>query len=295
MARSRAVALVVCLVAAPGLVASAAPPADETQGEPDCHCEDAPTVEECVLARAIQLNGDGQDLFEAGDYDGAIAVLEEAIILLPESKRVRLAAPLANAHARAYGVDGDLGHLRAARELYTAHLESLDPSTQQKARGKTEDELAAIEAEFTRIETERDEKIRGEEAALREVAVAEVEHDSKRRIRRIHEAVGGSLLGLGGLSTIAMSVALWYGEDRDARGDQLALDANIAQSQYDTVLAQGTAANTAAWTTGVIGGALLVAGVTVTVIGELEYKPSAERDRAQARVRIRPRGLGFRF
>ena len=279
------------------MVAGAAPPADapptDEATDQDCDCDEQLSVDECVLARAIELNGQGQEKFEAGDYDGAIEVWEEAIILLPEAKRVRLAAPLANAHAKAYEVDGELAHLRKAQELFTAHLENLDASN-EKAREETQAELAAIEAEFARIEAERDQKIRAEEGILREQALADAAADNNKRIRRIYNTVGGSLLGLGGASMVTLIVALAYGQSRDTLGDTYAVDVTIPQSQYDTLLAQGKAANTAAVVTGVVGGALLVSGVTVVVVGALKYKQhrgKAARDQA----RVQPYGLGFRF
>lgn len=300
MASRRAICLALCLVASPGVAASAAPPVDgaptNEAGARDCSCEDQLSVDECVLARAVELNGQGQEKFEAGDYAGAIEVWEEAIILLPESRRVRLAAPLAYAHARAYEVDGELDHLRAARELFTAHLDNLDASA-QKVHEETTSELAAIEAEFARLEAERDREIRAEEAALREQALAKAGAANDRRIRRFHNTVGGTLVGVGGVSMVMMTAGLAYGQSRDRIGAQYATDRNVPQSQYDTLLGQGIFANVAAWTTGVIGGALLVSGATLIIVGarKAERSRGEGRDRAQARRLVQPQGLGFRF
>jgi hypothetical protein len=215
--------------------------------------------------------------------------------LLPEARRGALRVPLAHAHRRAYESDHEVAHLRTAHRLFTEQLEALDPSA-EGAGADIEAELVSINAELEVIaEREAQAAAAEEERVLAaEQAVRDLEVQHALNIKKIHVIVGGSLLGAG-LGTLAVTVGfLISGQNIQKHGELAASTPNDppAPSPYADLLAQGRARNEAAIATGVIGGALAIAGVTVWLVGTRRY----QREHS-TRAQLRPsfQGLELRF
>lgn len=284
------------LLLAPATVASAAPPKVAPVECPE------PTIEEHVHETAKSLNGRGQERYDAGDYVGAIELWEQALALLPESRRAGLRVPLAHAHRRVYESDHDVAHLRTAHQLFTQQLEDLD-SSDEGAGADLEAEIAKIDAEFAKLAAELDasNKKIAEAAAFEserliaaEQAIHELEAEHALNIKKVHVIVGGSLL-TAGLGTLAVTVGfLVSGENIQRQGEQAAGTPNDPPmpSPYADLLAQGQARNQAAIATGVIAGVLAIAGTTVWIVGTRRYQRETSM-RAQLRPGIQ--GLELRF
>jgi tetratricopeptide (TPR) repeat protein len=84
-----------------------------------------PSPADDLEAQAVALYDEGQALYSAADYTGAIDKFTAALALISSDDtrfdseaRGRLLYNLATAHDRAFNVEQDDKHLRAARELY---------------------------------------------------------------------------------------------------------------------------------------------------------------------------------
>jgi tetratricopeptide (TPR) repeat protein len=282
-----------------GVVASVAHAAPEQQ--PDDDADQPQDARDLIAAGFVQ--------FELADYDAALELWEQAYAQLPVSTRGQLAVPLANAHVRAYEGDSDPEHLLKAKALFNDHLETLD-TDDEELRATIEIELAKIDTELARLDAE---------LAKRDVERAEIEKDiadarveaseaseaggqagpsdsgSERRFR-VQVGVGTSLAGLGVVSSTAMAagLALGDGADRNAPSDpNLAPYGSEEWQELQDLRKKGEAYNRMAWTTGVIGGALLISGVTTIIVAVAQHK----RDRGSTATRLRPwaSGLELRF
>lgn len=254
---------------------------------------------------ARQLFAEGSSKYELGDCQGAIEVWERAYELLPLELRGQLQVPLANAHVCAYEGDDDAEHLRRAQVLFGDYLGSLDAADEatrlevESMLAQVNDTLAELEAAAVQRERELVEReaVAREEAA-KAVVIQQMQEldpwtDEQRRRFRALNGVGGSLIGMGGVGFGVMAVGLVLGESVDARGSQLT--ASDPYSEYAQLRDEGRRYNAMAATNGALGGALLVAGVSLIVVAAIE-RQQAKRELDES-VRVRPNltGLELKF
>ena len=108
------------VVVGPTMVLANAPvPAENAQPEP-------------FMDQARALDEQGRGAFDSGDFLAAISAWTEAYYMLPpgveyDRTRADLLRRLAEAHDRAYDLDGDIDHLELAVELLSTYLELLSP------------------------------------------------------------------------------------------------------------------------------------------------------------------------
>lgn len=213
-----------------------------------------------------------------GDLDGAIAGWQRALATLPVTqatahRRAELSLAIAAAHAEAATARADPQRLRAAIATLDAYLAGLDP-TDDENRVAVEQRRAELGAR------------RVDAPGATRPATADPRDDHRRTI------AGGLALGLGVGGGGALLVAgLVTGGRADAQ-----LAAAVARPAYDptreadkaAALARGVRGNRMAIAGGVLGGALLLAGVTLLILG-------ARRPARRARLGVGPGGLAWRF
>jgi hypothetical protein len=273
------------------LVLSFAPAPESAPPEPV-----QPTLEDAQLMVARDLHIRGERSFRAGDYRGAIEAWTQVLVLLPD-KQADLRVPLAYAHRGAYLADEDVEHLHAAQRLFSEQLASLAP--QDAARSDIETELAEIEAELAaraaaeaQAQAARDDAIRQEQIRLNQQLLAESEARRQRKLQTIYYGVGGSSVGVG-LGLLGwMTAALVVGAKLEREGHDIATMVGVPDDEYAQQLAKGAAQNRIALATGIVGGLLTSAGVTLLSV----TLARRERDRA-SRVTASPtcNGVELRF
>lgn len=249
-------------------------PAETEQGTPAC--ETTPSLDDARLMTARDLHVRGEESFRKGDYLGAVEAWTQVLVLMPD-KEADLRVQLAHAHRSAYAVDGDEDHLRSARSLFMAQLESLESG--DTARKDVEAEIAGIDATLADIEeakaraqAKRDEAIRQEQIRRNDEALAAAEAEHQRNIQKIYYGVGGSLGGLGIGSLAAMTAFLSAGIRTDREGRDTASMSNVSAGRYQELLAEGEAYNRAAVATGVVGGVLTISGTSLLIVAALRRK-----------------------
>lgn len=249
------------------LVLSLAPAPGSAPAEPAGEVAAEPTLEDAQLMVARDLHIRGEHSFRAGDYLEAIEAWTQVLVLMPD-KQAELRVPLAHAHRRAYLADQDVEHLRAAQQLFTEQLASLAP--QDAARSDIETELAEIEVEQAaraaaeaQAQAARDEAIRQEQIRLNQQELAEAEARRWRNQQKVYDGVGASsaTLGLGLLGW--MTAALVTGARLEREGHDMATMVGVPDAYYAQQLAKGEAQNRIALATGIVGGLLTSAGVTL--------------------------------
>lgn len=302
--------LALSLIAAPVGSAWAAPPTDsgpetgengaEELDELDEEAQAAKELAEARLTVGRDMFKQGQEAWEAGDYQGAIDSWEQVLTLMPE-QRATIRVNLAHAHVEAYAADQVLRHLQQAQSLFSEHLQSLDAD--DPSRGEIEAQLDAIEAEFDAIATAEaeaqaklEEDIRAEEARAREQALAEAELDHQRSVNKIYFGLGGSLAaaGVGTLAGMAYFMvqganATQEGFDRAQRQGKGSMGSQ--ESDYEALIARGQALDRGAVITGVVGGLLVAGGTALLVVAGVRNKKLGRSEARSAKIAWTP-GLG---
>lgn len=287
-ASSRVVALCVALsLSAPAPEGSVAPP-QAAASEP------APTLGDGPLAVFLLDYREGERLFQASDYGGAIERWTRAYASLPDlpdyaAYRGRVLFELAEAHLRAYEGDRDLAHVRRAEQLYTEYRRFIALEDEATAALLTNKRAAVLEI----LEAARREEEARREAELAATRRAEAEREQLRQLalrdalatrelqrtakqRRSLFAAGGAVAAAGLPLLGAMSYGLYAGARVEQEGasvaamwtaatDSVEKDALLGRLQELRVEGQG--ANQLALGVGLAGGALLAIGVTLIVVG----------------------------
>lgn len=229
-------------------------------------------------ARRQELHNAAQARYDAGDFDGALEQWLRVHDELPpdpalEAYRAVLLHAIASAAEEAHAASGDVAPLRSALAVYERDL---DPNRAREDGGISEpDQLRALV-----------ERQRSLEAALEAAGGAPDETDEptptpapapaptpvESRARppaRTLQLVGGVLLGAGAVSVGVMSWALYRGQQLDLEGESFAMSngINSDRAAVDDLIVRGERANAVAIATGVIGGALITAGVALLVVG----------------------------
>lgn len=287
----------------------AAPPAPKPAGAP---VESDPCSEEDARALIAQ----SQINREKRDYRGEVALLEQALEMLPPCRRQAIYSPLAQAYWEVYQLGKDELHLRAALDMFILHLESLT-ATEEQARATTEAKLAEVAKELVSLKAKQarrdaEDKRRKEELARLEanriakqavkkererqrqadLAKQRALAERERRRAQLHLAAGGATAGLGVVFLSAMAVGLQRGELVDREGAALAADPSVRPEDLRALLRQGTDYNRMAWATGTIGSALLISGAAVVAVAV--WRRGAKRH-TQAGLAPRLHGLEVRF
>ncbi|MFZ6183899.1 hypothetical protein [Nannocystis pusilla] len=233
-------------------------------------------------AKISALAQEAQTRFETADYAGAIELWTQAYAALPnepayDKRRNVLAYQIAQACVEAYELDPQLVYLRKAERLFDNYLQTIsakDKNTTAKVQG-TLGELR----EKIRVAEEREaadkqvaaETAEGEDdgAALlaaqkaSEAREAEARANAEREARRARRLTiaGGALTGAGAIALGVMAYGLARGARVDRDGEAAKADGVTDPAVYRDLLDQGTAANTLAIATAVVGGVLVVTGI----------------------------------
>ncbi|WAS95855.1 hypothetical protein [Nannocystis punicea] len=257
-------------------------------------------------AKISALAQEAQTRFETADYAGAIELWTQAYAALPnepayDKRRNVLAYQIAQACVEAYTLDPQLVYLRKAERLFDNYLKTIsakDKTTTAKVQG-TLDELrekirVAEEREAEKQAAEATEagggdaeaRLAAEKASQARDAEARreaAERDAKRS-RRLTIA-GGALTGVGAIALGVMAYGLARGARVDRDGEAAKADGVTDPAVYRDLLAQGTAANTLAIATAVVGGVLVVTGIGLLGAG------AAGQQRARRELGLAPTWL----
>ncbi|WP_434419106.1 hypothetical protein [Nannocystis pusilla] len=235
-------------------------------------------------AKISALAQEAQTRFETADYAGAIELWTQAYAALPnepayDKRRNVLAYQIAQACVEAYELDPQLVYLRKAERLFDNYLQTIsakDKNTTAKVQG-TLDELrekirvaeereaaakqAAAETADGRDEGDADALLAARRAS--EAREAEARANAEREARRARRLTiaGGALTGAGAIALGVMAYGLARGARVDRDGEAAKADGVTDSAVYRDLLDQGTAANTLAIATAVVGGVLVVTGI----------------------------------
>lgn len=188
----------------------------------------------------------------------------------------------------------------------------LEAKKAQEAKDEETRKREQAEARQKDAETRQQEaEHRQEESAAEYERRIEAEREHTRKMR-LHFYLPGSLLaGLGVTSWAGMAIGLWFGEKADSEGSAyigeiestMGVDEihNLTDEQ-ELELAEfrknGAIANQAAWATGIIGGAMLITGTALMIIGARKDKAFHHAEQArpkQPRVEVGMSGVILRF
>lgn len=284
--------------------------AQNTQAEPapvEPQGSDDPSLAQFEQIRELVVEGEAR--FKQQDYVGAIEPWQQAYELLTLCERVQLFVPLASAHWRAYQTDLNQEHLRQAKAMFDRGLESvgvMDEWTRRDAQAQ----LAEVEAEIDRLQAARLQQ--EQEQAARDAVEQERQRERERQQRaqavereaqlqrtqrriRISMGIGAASVGLGIGSLSAMVVGLRLGANTERAGAASADDPNSTYEARQDLLDQGENFNRMAWTTGIIGGALVAAGTTLLVVNTIRRRRLPRQPQTQARLAPRLYSMEVRF
>ncbi len=252
----------------------------------------------------MELVRQGAAEYELGDCARATEHWEAAYKLAPDDLLVQ--KYLAEGHLCQYRNGGELQQLRLAESFSRSYLERLDPSDVE-TRMVVEAQLTALADERARAEAKiaareralnaAEEAARREEAArlVRLAADSTPEQLAARRERqRALNISGGVLIGLGAASLAVMAGGLALGVQANREAEEAGLSDPMSPDDgvdAAAIARKGVTGDRMAWSGGVIGGVLILGGVTALIVA------AAEQKRYAARARLRPRlnGVVLRF
>lgn len=266
------------------------------EGEDTCEAE--PSLEEARLITGRDFYARAGALYDQQDYLGAAKAWEQVVLLMPE-KEAGLRIQMAHAYHSAYADDRNPELLNKSKALFSAQLESL--GADDPTRADIESELAKVQAELdalaeaeAKAQAQREEAIRQEQIRLNRQALAEAEAAHQRKIQRIYFGVGGSATGAGVATLAAMTAFLAKGNQLENEGYETSQSTGVPPGYYDDQLNSGINQNRAAWVSGVVGGALTVAGASLLVVAGVRNKRLKGQKR-QKQVAVTPTLGGLRL
>jgi len=246
---------------------------------------------------------EAQARLDAGDHDGAIALLAAGLEQVPEGPgyaptRTRMLLLIVEANSAGFRVDGELERLRRSTLLLDRYLGPLDLLDEQ-GRGEAEERRSGLIAQVAEIEAAR-RRADGERATAerRERAAAA---RSQARTRRIAGLVTSSL-GVAGVAV--MATGLGVGSSADARlaalrseyGDtSCELESAECEGRYQALQSErlrGNAGNIMVVVGASAGGALLATGLTLLLVARKKDRESRALQVAPAPM-IGRTGLGL--
>ncbi len=231
----------------------------------------AATARDDAEAKAKALFERGQAQFETADYEGAIEsftrAYEEAIRIEDTQFRAVVSATLqlnlAGAHIRAFEINGDPKHLSKARMLLLQHREREEIGEEERA--SAEELLAVVDKLLAEVAEAEEEP----EPAPAPVEPAEPTESSQPDPANTLKPGAGLVIGgvvLSGVSMVGfglMAGGLVIGNN--------AVDEFLGASngaERTAAIDRGQRGNSLAIAGGVIGGALLITGASLIVVGK---------------------------
>jgi hypothetical protein len=229
--------------------------------------------------RARAAYAEGQVLFDLADYEGAIARWTEAYLLLTQPRQqLRLMYTLAETHYRAHEVTRDAAHLRRARHLFAQFLGGVRTHSEGRASLSTDFANATVRLEqIDRALAQLGREAEEQRATLRMLALGAAHIEPSPPVRTMR-ATGVALTAAGGVGLVLMTTGMILG----ARAtDEVGL-AGLAEDERALLLTRGYRSNALAIASGVLGGAMLAAGVPLLIVARRRAR--AERDGAVHRL-----------
>lgn len=229
--------------------------------------------------RARVAYTEGQVLFDLADYEGAIARWTEAYLLLTQPRQqLRLMYTLAETHMRAHEVSRDPSHLRRARILFEQFLSGVRTYSEGRASLSSDFANASVRIEqIDRALALLDRQAEEQRALLRAVAVGAARVEPSPAVRTMR-ATGIGLTAAAGVGLALMTAGLVLGA---RASDEVGL-AGLPEDERALLLARGRRYNALAIAGGVLGGAMLAAGVPLLVIAGRRAR--SEREAALQRL-----------
>lgn len=241
-----------------------------------------------------ELFYDGSAKYSAADYVGAIESFTEALKIATKEGtdppvRSALLQNLARAHVKAYDVDGEIRHLKKAREIYGNFVREAETAKYAEADvSEAESRAAELDDRISELESKQ------AEAAAQPTASTDPggndATDTKaegRRKRGIAFVAVGSALVAGGIGTLAYGTT-FKGHAEDVIDDAKASEgddwSDSDQEDADDFIERET--RTGRIVIGV-GAALAVVGVAGVVVGALDLV-AAKKAKETASLRFAP-------
>jgi len=280
-----AIALVLAsaLATAP-FVARAAPAASPAGGD-----------EASEVERARELFYQGSARYSAADYTAAIDRFTEALEIVTRinaEPKVRgaLLLNLAKAHVRAYDVDEDVRHLRAAREILRRfQREADDLAYDPESRAEAEKDLAAVEVKLERVEAAAAAQAADPSPAPAPAPdVTSSRTPSKRRIG------GFVLVGLGAAVAAASIGPFVYAGAVIPKNVEAEIEKKMPSPDDERDFRKKEDKKAASWFA--VGGVMIAAGIGLVAGGTVLLIKPGKNDTAR-RLRVTPlagpTGAGF--
>jgi len=236
---------------------------------------------EDVVTDAQRLYEEGQVLYSAADYTGAIDKFTQVLALIsrPEAAfddevRGMLLYNLATAHKRAFNVEAEPRYLRQARELYGRIVDEAavhdysDELVEQAATAREEvDQMLKEREEREREERAREETVPVEPTDRSPRPVTDPEQDNPRHPGRALTLTGIGVAGLG-LAASGMWVAGLVGAGRATEEIDASTSLDTEDARLDA-FDRGARSNTLIITGAVLSGALVATGVALVIAGRV--------------------------
>lgn len=234
-----------------------------------------------------------------GDFDGAIALFETGLALLPADPgyapaRAEVLLTIVTAHEAAFDRDRDVERLLRARSLLDHYLGPLDLLDEQ-GRAAAEDRRVALIARISAAQAALRAAARARRAAARREQA-----ETARRRARSYTRVGATLTGFGAVGVVLLATGIGLGRRTDrqlaglkaskaTQGDDWSLpcvDDACRESRREELaplLARGGASNALVVVGAVAGATLLASGMALSIVGRkhrraaraLELAPTA--------------------
>ncbi len=214
-----------------------------------------------------------------GDHDGAIKLLDQALAALPEEPgygptRTQMLLLIVEAHDLGFAKDGDLERLQVARRLLDRYLGPLDLLDEQ-GRVDAEERRIRLIDQIARIEVSRR---RGD--AERAAAERQARAEKTQKQARLLTNVGAAATALGAAGLGVMATGLGLGSRAESAIDKKATEyaelpacapgSAECQRRLDELSPlrrQGNSGNIMTVVGATVGGALLITGVTLLLVG----------------------------
>ena len=268
------IALVVSATLALGPAAETSP--DEPAGAAVPTASEPAAEVDPALAKAESLYDRGRAKFETVDYKGAIELWTEAYGIVPDSPesapiKAALMYNIATAQDRAYNIDQDLAHLRAAAELMGRYIQAIPVLYEDEADAERERAKATAQLD------ELNERIAAAEAAAADkpeqvVIERTVKDDTPREDPTAQPLIiSGAVLTVVGVGGMAMMIGgIVMGRTANDLSGLTPDDFEGRQERFD----RGERGNTLAYVGGIAGGALLATGAVLLGLGLHRKKKS---------------------
>lgn len=248
-----------------------------------------PLPEPSEVAQAKALYEEGTILYEAADYEGALAKFTAALAVvrnLEENDRVRLTLlyNIASAHEKQHAIDRDATHLRQALSLYRQYRDFAEKKGEVSELLEVEQKILGLERKLKAYETIQE----GRAAAARVTPPPPPADRTWKRPRNVGialTATGGAAIVAG--IAMAVSGSRFEANARNQVGQLAELGVPMdhpAWAQGDDFIAQERRKGTALMG---VGGSLAAVGAVGVGVGAY-YLVKAKRTRGTTRASLAP-------